>query len=138
MYVSSTSTIPESGGVADARKPQRALVGLRAFQLVRADPLLGPEDAREQARAAGVFGNVAADTIRRVVTLFEVFARNGAQSFMLGRSLYEDMLVAHWIKVALDLSTEPASELKPLSAYFDCSAVDLYPFGVTRLETRPE
>ncbi len=35
-----------------------------------------PEDAREQARAAGVFGNVAADTIKRVVTLFEVFARN--------------------------------------------------------------
>jgi hypothetical protein len=34
------------------------------------------EDAREQARAAGVFGNVAADTIKRVVTLFEVFARN--------------------------------------------------------------
>ncbi len=35
-----------------------------------------PEDAREQARAIGVFGNVAADTIKRVVTLFEVFARN--------------------------------------------------------------
>jgi endogenous inhibitor of DNA gyrase (YacG/DUF329 family) len=35
-----------------------------------------PEDAREQARAAGVFGNVAADTIRRAVTLFEVFARS--------------------------------------------------------------
>jgi endogenous inhibitor of DNA gyrase (YacG/DUF329 family) len=35
-----------------------------------------PEDAREQARGAGVFGNVAADTIKRVVTLFEVFARN--------------------------------------------------------------
>jgi hypothetical protein len=35
-----------------------------------------PADAREQARAAGVFGNVAADTIKRVVTLFEVFARS--------------------------------------------------------------
>lgn len=35
-----------------------------------------PEDAREEARAAGVFGNVAADTIKRVVTLFEVFIRN--------------------------------------------------------------
>lgn len=35
-----------------------------------------PKDAREQARAVGVFGNVAADTIKRVVTLFEVFARS--------------------------------------------------------------
>jgi hypothetical protein len=35
-----------------------------------------PEDAREQARAVGVFGNVAADTVKRVVTLFEVFARS--------------------------------------------------------------
>jgi hypothetical protein len=35
-----------------------------------------PDEAREEARAAGVFNNVAADTLKRVVTLFEVFVRN--------------------------------------------------------------
>jgi hypothetical protein len=35
-----------------------------------------PDEAREEARAAGVFSNVAADTIRRMVTLFEVFVRH--------------------------------------------------------------
>jgi len=52
---------------------------IEAFEAVRTALSLEdhlPEDAREQARAIGVFGNVAADTIKRVVTLFEVFARN--------------------------------------------------------------
>ena len=35
-----------------------------------------PEDLREQARADGVFDRAAADTIKEVVTLFEVFARD--------------------------------------------------------------
>src|SRR6266536_4972511 len=32
----------------------------------------------------------------------------GAQSFMLGRSLYEDMLVGHWIKLNPEKATAPA------------------------------
>lgn len=44
-----------------------------------------PEDTREQARAVGVFGTVAADTVKRVVTLFEVF----------GRSQFEERVPTH-------------------------------------------
>ncbi len=53
--------------VIESIEAARAALGLEDFL---------PEDAREQARAAGVFGNVAADTIKRAVTLFEVFARS--------------------------------------------------------------
>jgi hypothetical protein len=35
-----------------------------------------PEDLREQARAEGVFDRAAADAVKEVVTLFEVFARD--------------------------------------------------------------
>jgi hypothetical protein len=35
-----------------------------------------PDDLREEARAAGVFDKTAADAVKEVVTLFEVFARD--------------------------------------------------------------
>jgi hypothetical protein len=66
----------------------------------------------------------------------------GAQSFMLGRSLYEDMLVAHWIKLNPDIALQQLLDHRRmiLASYegelqrFDLEVPDAEPVGREELK----